>query len=172
MPFSGDLFRQMGSKVNLPSRPSPPLVEVVAGTDFKCPKVTDVADNSPLDGIEVTLWLIWRWNETLLYPTSQTRVVTPPSMPRCPRNSPRNCEPNAIVADDLVDEIQIEELNKEDWNQSNLQAVVIVPSGVSIDSAPTSVMLAKASPSRKGSGWSRFKPNCDWANGPATVPER
>lgn len=147
MPFSGDLFRQMGLESEFTITPSPSQVEVVAGTDFQVSgKVTDVADSNPLEGIEVTLWLdLGGLNETLLVSNitdSSGNATLDATMP--PEIAPGTVNLTLIVADDLVDAIQLEGATRRTGNQSNLQAVVIVPSGVSIDSAPTSVIAGQS----------------------------
>ena len=147
MPFSGDLFRQMGLESEFTITPSPSQVEVVAGTDFQVSgKVTDVSDSSPLDGILVNLWLdLGGLNETFLVSNitdSSGNATLDATMP--PEIVPGTVNLTLIVADDLVDAIQLEGATRRTGNQSNLQAVVIVPSGVSIDSAPTSVIAGQS----------------------------
>ena len=147
MPFSGNLFEQMGLESEFSIAPTPQQVEVVAGTEFQVSgRVTDAADNSALSGVEAFLWLdLGGLNETLLVSSTTDQSGNVTLNATMPANTPPGMmNLTMIVLDDLDDAIDSEGATRRTGNQSGLVAIVIVQSGVSIESAPTSVIAGQS----------------------------
>lgn len=145
--FDGSLFGSMGIETEYVVSASPEQVEVIAGTTFEVTAtVSDVADSSLLSDVNVTLWLdLGGANETLLITqatSSEGSVLLNSTMPS--NIPPGMMNLTFIVDDDLSDPIELQGATRRTGNQTTTEAVVIVASGIVIDSAPPSVIAGQS----------------------------
>ncbi|HII52648.1 MAG TPA: hypothetical protein HA329_02595, partial [Candidatus Thalassarchaeaceae archaeon] len=147
VPFDGSLFESMGIETEHVISANPEQVEVIAGTTFEVTAtVSDVADSSLLSGVDVSLWLdLGGANETLLITqatSSEGSVLLNSTMPA--DIPPGIFNLTMVVDDDLTDLIDQENATRRTGNQTTTEAIVIVASGILIDSAPLSVIAGQS----------------------------
>ena len=147
VPFDGSLFASMGIETEFVVSASVNQVEMIAGNTFEVTAVvSDVADSSLLNGVDVSLWLdLGGSNETLLVTqatSSEGSVLLNSTMPA--NIPPGIFNLTMVVNDDLTDLIGQENATRRTGNQTSIEAVVIVMSGIVIDSAPVSVIAGQS----------------------------
>ena len=147
MPFDGSLFSSIGIETEFVITPVSAQVEVISGEDFEVAGlVTDVSDNSPIADVEVSLWLdLSGLNETILgfgNSSSDGTVTFNTTMPST--IPPGNIQLTMIIQDDLSDSLDQEDPSRRTGNDSQMDAIVIVPSGIAIDSSPPSVVAGQS----------------------------
>jgi hypothetical protein len=147
VPFDGSLFESMGIETEHVISANPEQVEVIAGTTFEVTAtVSDVADLSLLSDVNVSMWLdLGGANETLLITqatSSDGSVLLNSTMPA--DIPPGVLNLTMVVDDDLTDLIGQENATRRTGNQTTAEAIVIVASGIMIDSAPPSVVAGQS----------------------------
>ena len=147
VPIDGDQFGSIGIETEHVISANPQQVEVIAGTTFEVTAtVSDVADSSLLEDVDISLWLdLGGANETLLISQATSAEGSVLLNSTMPSDIPPGIFNLTMIADDdLTDLIGQENAARRTGNQTTIQAIVIVASGILIDSAPPSVIAGQS----------------------------